>query len=294
MNTARSKPKRNLFLLLLPVAIFGLLWLLVHLNPLQIKNQTLSLENVPCASESALKEAAHLQDQSILFVNSQVLQRTLEAKFLCINQVVVSKTSLNSIKLDVIGRQALLKVSSATEASPPAQFTDDFISQLQEASSSSQSAVITPLEDQTDFFDTISSNHEELLVDATGLLFEQATSQANLADVMIIHPPFKLGEKIDPSQVKEIEEIWAKLNELSLPITSFRMKDATVVIKSQNPEYLLFNLDGAVNRQLASLQLILKQITMDPGGENSSVGSTKPIQSIDFRFDKPVLVYASK
>lgn len=95
---------------------------------------------------------------------------------------------------------------------------------------------------------------------------------------------FKLGSHIDKpgfSNIAGFVDFFSKQNYLPKP-GKYRLQGKNLLVFSQ-PK-IVFSLESEQIRQLASLQLILEKAKIDG----------KVVESIDLRFNKPVVVYVSR
>lgn len=222
----------------------------------------------------------------MIWLDIHAVEAKLRSRYLCVNLVRVVKRWPAALDVTIIGRQPVLKFIPAWEASPPAELSVDspIFKQLQESTAAaSLSAQMASDMASTDYLADARPYGGPLLSDATGLFYAPDTG-ANVPTVILIEPALQVGSKIDQVKLQAILQITQKLKELALPIRSFTVKQSTAVLKSDNPVYLLFTLNSGISRELASLQLILRQNTID----------SKLLESIDFRFDRPVVTNSSK
>lgn len=283
INQRRRLPWK---IILPSLLVIGLIILLKNVHLLTVKQETVSLQNVGCLDQSTAEQLANFKGQGFLLLNSSSVENAIKLKYRCIDAIKVAKHWPSSVDVSIIGRTPVLKFIPAIQASPPAELSVDspIFKQLEQSSdSASISAQITPLITTTDYLNDIQPQGGALLSDDNGLLYAQ-DSGTNVPPVILLDPGIELGYRIDPSQIQEILQIIKKFTELSLPIHSLTVKESTAVVKSDNPVYLLFTLNPDISRELASLQLILRQNTID----------SKSIESIDFRFDRPVVTNSPK
>ncbi len=265
----------KLIVLILIVILFCLLIFLGN-NLLKVKEVKIVPETLPCTNKNKISQRASLVGQNILFINQMQLERNIKNKFLCIESINLTRTFPNKIQIDLTMRQAgaIIKVLS-----PRTLEKIDFI----EATPSSSSANV-------DFSITDASLEAEFLADINNFIFAKMTDENlgnfyninSLPNIYSENIPVAMGEFYKNRLVQSVYEISDKLKKISLSINLIKISDEKLLISSEPKIILALNKD--ILKQLASLQLILQKAKID----------SRPIELIDLRFDKPVVIYSSK
>lgn len=260
-NSLSTTTKRVLLLFLVMLMIVGLALPLVKISKVQIKGQP------SCASADQLKNGAQLNNQSWFFFDAGRVKKRLLEQFPCLADVNLVRLLPEAVVIEVVERQPILVVEPVQQTS----LTD--LVQL-EATPSSSAAQLTPT--------SPSSPSASFLVDRLGVIFSQDLSRASsLPHVWVVGSQLSLGQTMKGEMVNKMVTILKKLQQLQLPVDQAKQVDQLLLVSGQTQ--LIFSLEKDERVQLASLQLILQKAKID----------SKPIDRIDLRFDKPVVVYSS-
>lgn len=232
----------------------------VKINQVQVKGES------GCASVDQIREKSQLKGQSWIAINNDSIKQRLQKQFLCLEEVRARRQLPDIIELQLIERQPVLVVQLASKSSYP-----DL--QALESTSSSLAA-------QAAFISQ--SPAVSFLVDRLGVVFSQDLSRAgHLPHIFLIDHPLSLGQQFPGDQESKILAILEKLSQLSIATGQVKLIGQTLVVTGDNQ--IIFSLEKDDRVQLASLQLILQKAKID----------SRPIDRIDLRFDKPVVVYSS-
>lgn len=91
--------------------------------------------------------------------------------------------------------------------------------------------------------------------------------------------PIPVGQKINKSGFKKIEELLSKNNISFSSITL--ATDSSFLVKLTNDEEAILASDKPIENQISSLQLVLSRLTIEG----------KRFIRLDFRFDKPIITF---
>lgn len=248
---------------------------LARSNLLAIKKVVVKLNNSPCASEDDIRKAVKLERQNISFTSQSSLEKKLKKDFLCIDNLKLYKHFPQDVELAIEGRKALLAIN-LVEGPKPLELKIDSL----EATPSSQSAFFTRFTNLDSYF---ASEGASLVVDKGGLVFATTSAGSNLPEIFMVNIQLSLGQRISKETVTSVLEIIDKLKELQLSIDKAIVQRNYLIIKSGGIK-VFFNLEKNVDQTIASLQLLLQKSKID----------SSSFESIDLRFDKPVVVYSKK
>ncbi len=120
------------------------------------------------------------------------------------------------------------------------------------------------------------------LIDNEGVVFGKGTPDLNILKIYIFNREIFIGRKL-PGEISNVIKILDKIKTLGIQINKAWINQGTFIItSSQGVSQIIFRLEGDINIQLASLQLILDKAKID----------LKELEFIDLRFDKPVVKFA--
>lgn len=237
---------------------------------LTVNKIDLKLNNTPCVNLEQLKTTLNLKGKNILFLDNAKIKKALLAEYPCVGDIKLERFFLGAIKIEIEGRTAFVKIASFSSA-PPLTLKD------LEATSSTSTALLDG------FFP--SSTEENFILDEAGVIFAKNSSN-NLPILFWPDKDLKIGQSLDKSLVYKVSKIITKLTQLEInksenPVR-MKLKDEDFIIQAL-PK-LVFSLSKDIPKQLASLQLILAKAKIDE----------KTIESLDLRFDKPVIIYGQR
>lgn len=283
----RGKNKKVILLVVLSL-ILGFLALVIFLNFLTVKKIKLE-QNLSCLSED-LAKSMFLKNTSILFIDKKKITSNFQKKFLCLADLKISLKLPDTLILQARERKPVLIVEKLVFPE-----TFDQGETLIKTIDASFSATLEATKEATliktlDFELNSSSSSGLLVVDDSGFAFLDDPKQVSLPKISGFFPELELGKKIDARIVKNSLEILAKLKDIQIDVISSKVSKGTYLLilanyqkeaDSQKNLKLAFLLTGNHLSELASLQLILQRNKID----------LKSIESIDLRFDKPIVVY---
>ena len=284
----RKRPfNRSLFVILFGLIALGVtLYSITSMNLFRISNIVLTPSNNCIGNEDLQKNILQGQ-QNIFFIDDQHLSEQIKKKYLCVKSVTVQKKLPSTLSINVTPRIPALIVDQLRQKDAP--LVHLIFDKKEGTASASISALQIP---QLNFDVVASSISGQFVVDTDGVIFDH-TTPAQVPIVVSFLENAQLGGSIDPKFVKNIQEILQKLTQMGFTIDSTKIaEDRFLLINSQHPIgslkdqklRLVFDVDNDSLRQIASLQLILQKTTMD----------SKRIESVDVRFEKPVVVYSQQ
>lgn len=243
---------------------FVVLLLVIFKSPLmQIKKITTDLHGVDCVSEQQIRVDNSIKQNILLFDHQKVRQLWLQ-QYPCIGQVIFHRRFPNQLVIDLYPRVPFIQVSG---------FIPKVLPSLDNAEASISTA--------TALFDwsfPVASLAGILIADQQGVVITNR-EQANLPLLYYPESEIKVGQQLNLELFTNLALIMDKLSALASPVSQVRFDGQSLLLQTQQKVVLSFPDD--INRQLASLQLILSKAKIDG----------KAMDKIDLRFDKPVVIY---
>lgn len=230
-------------------------------------------KGVGCISDQEIINASRLLGKAILFVDSKDLEKILKEKYVCIDKVSVKIILPATILLTVSERKAVAKLFVIPSDKPYIKLD------LAEASSSSITANL-------DFRVEEDLSTRNFLTDEEGFLYELLGDTGNLQKIYISEGLINNSKVIADGIIAKSMFVVRKLQQLSFGLRSVRIVDKILLIDGDIK--LVFSFTKDLNRQFASLQLILQEAKMN---SSSLVKEKREIERIDLRFEKPVVLY---
>lgn len=234
--------------------------LIVTSQFLKVRTYEVLLENVHCADNLQIRQRLGIAGKYIFLVDKNELLNSLQKEFVCIKDLNFSKTTVNQFEVKVAGRipKVIIKKIYPLEATPSTQSATD---------------------------------SAKYLADETGLIFSKLDEdKPNLIEIGAVSDNLNIGYKFPENLYEFISQVLQKVTEYSLPSTIFKLDGDSLFVETQ-PRIIL-NLKEDLNKQIASLQLILQKAKMN--SDSASKKDVKTIEMIDLRFNKPVIGYSIK
>ena len=248
------------------VFLVGLLLFLVS-RQFAIKKVSVITTGLSCASSDQIARFVSAQGRSLVLFDLARVQKAILTKFNCVSQVDVVRVWPSALEIKVQGR---LPVALIVSDSGGLQIQ---LKQI-ESTASSHAALLN--------FSTDNPASQPLMVDKLGYVFGNASEGAKLPLVRFETQSWNIGESVSLSLLNGVLSINQELLKLGYLVTLLRINAVNDLIVITDPGLkLVFSLNKDLNIQLASLQLILQKAKIE----------SKPIDSIDLRFNKPVVVY---
>ncbi len=229
-----------------------------------IRNLIIKLDKIECASESSIKEVAGILGQNFFFLNSLEIKKKFDQKFICIKNINFIKHFPDAIELQISGRIPIALLINTIEATN-SYTLEDFIS------TSSSSLTVG-----------VSSNLASLVVDEEGVIFSDDTGK-NLPRIFFEGEKLEKGKKLSGGGVKKSIQILNKMTQLGTEVNDAKIYSQGLLLISGKPK-IVFSLDGSIDVQLASLQLILDKAKIE----------NEIVEFLDLRFDKPIVKYGKR
>lgn len=246
------------------------------------------IENLNCANPSDI--TAILKSQNLNYFSFQLdsVEVPLRKKYVCIGKVEHQIFYPDRLKLKVTGRQPKFVVTSIN---PQIETNPQVILSLEQLNATQSTTEAFPPKVLNKILDSYKSATESayFLTDESGLVFEEATGSGSLPKLSIFSEELKVGRFVSNDIIKKSAEVLERLKGFDINLDNLLVVGDKLIIDS-SPR-VTFALNRPVDRQSASLQLILRQAKMNLDPDSRDMRS---VESIDLRFDRPVVVYSSK
>lgn len=239
---------------------------------LNIKSVEVRKTNISCATEQEIKDNLAIEGLNIFFIDTPILERKITTKFLCVNTVKLTKHFPGKIVIEVDGRAPVFiaTVFKTRESSGSASLIS-LLEQIASPSAEASGSAKVSMEEGKSF-----------LINSDGGIFAGDTNM-DYPKVSFVDFDFIVGQRIDLNLVKQILTIFDKLKVLNVKFDDVRVYPTSdVVINSDH--LIVLNIKEDVQKQLASLQLILEKAKID----------NEELILVDLRFDKPIIRYGKK
>lgn len=270
INQIFSGIKIKIFLILLLLIIAIALLIVLNTSTLIVKNVVVK-ESVSCVEADRISKDASFTNQNIVFIQESQIAKKFKEKYLCIEEVRTKKEYPNTLNLYLKEREKALKIG-LIKGSPYIKLPD-----IKDSTPSSES---TPL--VIDHSVNEASISGVYIADKNGFVFDVASVENDLPMIYLVGFETGLGRPVEKKIVNLSLQLINRLKELSIDYRTIKIMGDTVLVDGDIK--LTFSLNKDLNRQLASLQLILQKAKMN----------SKSMDKIDLRFDKPVVIYSKK
>lgn len=248
-------------ILLIAFLLLGLVYGIFFSQVFKIKSLTFSEDQLSCTTTNEVGEMLKIVGENFWLLDSLKTEKKIKDKYLCIRSVILGKSFPDKINLSLKNRRAVLTlVPAVLPESTPIQ------------SESTESAKPKQI-------------GEALLVDDEGVVFDFDLGQSNQPSVYILNEDLSIGigKRLDLKLVQNITQVLDKLRSLSINTDDPKINSQNNLSIGGKPQ-IFFALDNQIGRQLASLQLILDQAKIE----------TNEVETLDLRFDKPVVKYGKR
>jgi hypothetical protein len=239
----------------------------------KIKESKILTPDATCVSNQTLMDELKLNKSNFFTLNESRIRDFVLNKYICIQDVKITKLFPQKLEIEVTARQPLVRVSHY----PPRQ-------QLQLDSKESSPSSSSALLDWS--FPTIASS-SFFLIDHLGVIFDQ-TSSIEKPVLFVPDRDLQKGKRLDQTLFSYVGLILSKLSSFGMVTIQGKIDHDNLLLDCDSR--IAFRLSEGGNvvrqpeilRQIASLQLILQKAKIE----------NKKMTTIDLRFDKPVVVYS--
>lgn len=254
----------------------------------QIRNVDFILNSVDCTNEDGVLRSLNIRGRNIFVVDEKRLVEKLKKDFPCIKEAEVTKILPDKLKIQATGRLAVLALYRLDERAVIS------LKDL-EATSSSFTASIR------DFY-TDGRAGERLLIDSEGLVIAKTDEVGDLIQVGVGRGDWEKG--LEEDLVKSILKAREGFLKIEFKVESIKLIfEDILIVEGEYQDYgklaAVFKIRKAheypdrlaIEVQMATLHLILQKAKMNLGEAEERQKGTQRIESVDLRFDKPVIKY---
>ena len=245
-------------------------------------------ENLNCAIPSEITGFLQTKNFNYFYFKTEPLESELKRKFFCIGKIESEVIYPDRLKLKITGLEGKFIVKSIE---PDIETNPQIILSLDQFHATQSTTEAFPPKVLNQILSTYkdASSSAMYLVDVEGVVFEEVSSDTAFPKLSIFSQDLKIGQKIPKDTIKKTAEIVERLEGTEVLLDNLIIVGDRLIIDS-TPR-VTFSLNRALDRQAASLQLILRQAKMnlDPDSRDA-----RSVESIDLRFDRPVVVYSKK
>lgn len=252
----------------------------------KINRFDVEVENLNCTNPPEI--TGFLQSLKLNYFNfkSENLDYQLKKRFFCAARIEQTITYPDKLKVKLVGREAkfvVKPVNPSVDINPSVILSLDQMNATQSTSEAFPPKVVNQILSSY----KESSGSSMFLVDEEGVVFEEVGTDTSFPRLSIFAKELKVGQKIQDDLIKKTLEIIEKLKAMDILTDNLIVVGDRLII-DEKPR-LTFSLIKPVDRQSASLQLILRQAKMNLDPEKPDARS---VESVDLRFDRPVVVYS--
>ncbi len=266
-NRLINRIPKKIFIGLIGIVVIMVLFILLKSQVFDIKTINVSPQDIGCATTNQIINRSMFLGKKIFSISEKTVEANLKSQFICIESIEMKKSLPNVIDLKINQRQPILKITNMTIALPE-------LSLPREATDSTETANFSSLN-----FDISSATEgSSLLVDKDGFAFNNANN-STLPEIYLLNQPLKLKDMLKHETAPKTQKILNTLSKHKLVSDKLILIDSFLLI--DGPIKLAFSLNEDIDRQLASLQLILDAATIN----------SKAVDTVDLRFDKPIVKY---
>lgn len=289
MREETKKAKVKKFLIILSVILIILVLSFSGFKILtssKLTNVTLQAQDLTCTDKDQVLGYLKSLNISYFSFKKEELEMQVKQKFFCIGKIDTEISFPDKLNVQVWGRNPafiIKDIMTDLNANPQVVLPDNPI----EATESTRAAV------PAKYMDEILKNSKEasesalFLVDEEGVIFNQIQGETNLPMISLFSQELKVGGRLQSDLVKKARDIINKLVEMNIPSDNIIIIEDRLIVDSK--PRILFSLNRPLDRQTASLQLIVAEAKMNSVSSN---GDEKFVESIDLRFNKPIVIYS--
>ncbi len=286
-NEERKRRLKKIALFLIVVLlVFGSLYAIITLViQAKVTNFEVKATNLTCTDQEQIAQFLRSNPVNYFSINQGKLNLSLREKFFCIGRSQFKPTYPDKLFVEVWGREgafAVTEISTEGNFNPVVLLPD----LLPNATESTQAVAPVKLIDDVLKEAKTASESATFLVDNEGMVFDRLEDQINFPKILILGIKLEIGRIIPDNTIEKVKDVSGKLQAINIPTDNLYVLGDKLIIDS-SPRVII-SLNKRLDYQTASLQLILTQAKMnsDPGKTGSN-----NIESIDLRFDKPVIRY---
>lgn len=286
-NEERKRRLKKLSLVLgVLILVFGSLYALYTLVlQAKVTNFQVSANNLTCTDSGQITQFLRENSINYFSINQEKMNQDLRDKFFCISRANFKATYPDKLAVEVWGREGAFIVTEITTSgniNPVVLLPET----LPNATESTAAVVPVKLIDDVLKEAKTSSQSATFLVDNEGMVFDQVNAQMSFPRISILGIKLEIGRMIPDNTIEKVKQVTQKLTVLGIPTDNLYVLADKLIIDSK--PRVIISLNKRLDYQTASLQLILTQAKMNSDPLKQGSGD---IESIDLRFDKPVVKY---
>lgn len=238
---------------------------------LTIKKIAINPDNLSCVNEQEIKKQVNISKQNFFFINEKKIEENLKEKFLCIKNIEFKKSFPDKIELSLSEREPAALIIKIP----------DGMQQGLKSLDATSSSVVAEL--SISKFLPEASESTKFLVDSSGFIFRETAQEiSRVPTLYLVYEDIGLGKNLTGDVIQKNVLLLDSLNTSQIVVEKVVIFGEKILVEGK-PK-LVFSKNYALDRQLTSLQLILKKAKME----------SKVINYIDLRFNKPTVIYSSK
>jgi cell division septal protein FtsQ len=240
------------------------LFLASYFKLLAIRNLEIVALNPDCVNSKQLRAEVKVVGKNIWEIDKTKVSSEIQQRYPCVKDLSINYQPLNTLKIEVEDRTAIARVVGYAESST--------LTHQAEASPSSAAATLD--------WNFIVSSPSGWIIDEEGVIFGNSD---NIYPILL-YPENLLvnGGGINPDVAQKLSYLLTRLTDLGVNFTHLKLDGGLILIDSK--PRVVMDSTSDFPKQIASLQLILNKSKID----------SMEAESIDLRFNKPVVIYTSK
>lgn len=233
-----------------------------------IRRVDITFDGYACDNQQVVESLLGLQGKVILWLSESNIEQKIRSNFFCVRSIELNKYFPDRVAVLVHGRYP---VAVAVKGEGLSGLLD--LTQIEATAASSAATVDYSIPQPVG---------SKYLMDEEGILFYSTEGDVNLP-TLYIGSDLSLKQNFGREIGIGIKNLFETLTKIGITPKVVKLTNSkTTVVIGQDGEKLVLNLKNALLKQLASLQLIWQKNKID----------SKRIESIDLRFDKPVVIYS--
>lgn len=245
-------------------------------------------EDLTCTNEAQIADFLRGLNLNYFAFDSVDLEEKLKHKFFCIGKIDSQISFPDRLSVKITGRKAEFaasQVSTAAEINPVIELPTDYQIATESSKAADPVNIITKIVEGV----SESSSSAYFLIDSEGVVFDRSFGSVSFPILKIVGEEIKVGGKVPGDLIGKVKDVIKGLSGIEVPTDNIIVVGDKLIIDSK--PRLIFSLNKRLDYQTTSLQLILTQAKMN---SDSNLPGRDDIESVDLRFNKPVVVYTKK
>lgn len=236
-------------------------------------------KDITCVEKTQIASALP-KNENLLFIHVEQITELIKSRYACLEQVSLRKKFPDTIVITATERK-IAAILVAGVRKPEVEVDVAVVDASPSSASAAPRLTIPPVDD---FKINEGDYTKSFGVDLDGYaLIENPEKIENLPVFYYLSShPIEINHMVYEGTIRNALILSAKLYELGIQVDSQKIIDTSLYI--DGPQRIIFLLEKDPTEQIIPLQLILQKAKID----------STPIEKIDLRFDKPVVVYGKK